>query len=1238
MTELRPIKPPRFPGDPRLDGDSRFDGSNVTAVLGPTNTGKTFLAIERMVAHSSGTIGLPLRLLAREVYQKVCDRVGVGAVSLITGEEKIKPPNSRYQVCTVEAMPRDPGTAFVAIDEVQLASDLERGHIFTDRILHARGREETLLLGASTMQGVLNRLLKGMQSVTRPRLSNLVYAGSKKITRLPRRSAIVAFSAGEVYAIAELIRRQRGGAAVVMGALSPRTRNAQVELYQSGDVDFLVATDAIGMGLNLDVDHVAFAQDWKFDGFQYRQLTRAEYGQIAGRAGRHLRDGSFGVTGQVDPLPDELVEHLEAHAFQPVRVLQWRSRDHDFSSIDALKASLERPPPSADLTRALPAVDQRALDFLSRDGTVQKLAVGAHRVELLWEACKLPDYRRIAPAQHAEIIASIYGDLATLGHVAEDYMATQVSRADRTEGDIDTLSQRIAEIRTWTYISHRPDWLADPTHWQEKTRDIEDRLSDALHDRLTKRFVDRRTSVLMRRLRENAYMEAEIGGDGTVVVEGHQVGELQGFRFTPDSQAEGPDGKAVRAAAQKALAGEYDKRAERFANAPNGDLALGSDGYLRWLGAPVAMLAGSEDPLKPKIVLLADEQLAGTPREQVVARAERSVTYQVTTVLKPLLDLKAAEGLEGTAKGLAFRLTENFGLIQRRDVAEEVRGLDQDARAALRRCGVRFGAYHIFVPTLIKPAPAALLTLLWAIHNDGRDKPGYGEATQLLSTGRTSAVADQGFDPVFWGLAGYRLLGRRAVRVDILERLADLIRPALAWKPGQGKRPEGGYNGAQFLVTPAMMSILGATADDMEEVLKGLGYRPEGVAADTVEAEVDRLDAAARVAEIAAREEAARKAAEVAATGTAAAGDADAAASTESAATDDANSAAGDAAAPASADADAGSSTATPVQDGLAEAGKAAAAGLGEAEAGEAASNVESTAESEPASATDAELKAGGAPSPEASEALAATETAPSEAALTDAGSEHADTAATAEAKSPDASSAEAEKMDGIKPATDSMTTAADAADAGLGEAAGQQTTTDVANVVPATSPASSTDVIADGQAGVPAASEAKAAEPVEPTEPKIVQIWRPQRAGNRSDNRGGHRGRGRPNARGGEGQGAPEQAGRGAAAGATSADIVEGGDRPQRGKGRPKRDFGKRDFSDRGGDRPGEKGGNRRFDKSGHGGPHGGGSHKGGGKTGGGQGAYGGGQGKPAQSCPQRVDPDSPFAALAALKDKLGK
>ncbi|WP_421927035.1 helicase-related protein [Neoaquamicrobium sediminum] len=830
----------------RTDAPLVLSGRDVTAVLGPTNTGKTHLAIERMVAHESGVIGLPLRLLAREVYARVCEKVGAEKVALITGEEKIVPPGARYSVCTVEAMPRETDAAFVAIDEVQLAADLERGHIFTDRILHLRGRQETLLLGSATMRGILEKLLRGVSVVTRPRMSHLAYAGQKKLTRLPRRSAIVAFSADEVYGIAELIRRQRGAAAVVLGALSPRTRNAQVELYQSGDVDYLVATDAIGMGLNLDVDHVAFAQNRKFDGYQYRDLSAAELGQIAGRAGRHLRDGTFGVTGQVAPLDDELVERIESHSFESVKVLQWRTASFDFSSIDSLKRSLERIPQVEGLTRALPAVDARALDHLSQDEDLRRLATDARRVELLWEACALPDYRRIAPAQHADIIGSIYLDLARKGHVDENYMAEQVHRADTTDGDIDTLSHRIAQIRTWTFVSHRPGWLADPAHWQEKTREIEDKLSDALHERLTKRFVDRRTSVLMRRLRENAMLEAEINPSGDVVVEGHHVGALQGFRFSADQAADGEDAKAVKAAAQKALAQEFDTRAERFAVASNGDFALASDGLLRWIGAPVATLTAGEDPLTPRLILLADEQLTGPARDKVAARAERFVRYQIETLLKPLFDLRNAEQLTGIARGIAFRLTENFGLLNRRDVADDVKALDQEARAALRRLGVRFGAFHIFVPALLKPGPAGLVTLLWSLGNDGKDKPGFGDVVNALASGRTSLVVEPSYEPTFYQLAGYRTLGRRAVRVDILERLADLIRPALAWRAGTGPRPEGAFDGAAFTVTPAMMSILGATADDMEEILKGLGYRAEAKPAAEVQARLDAFDMAER--------------------------------------------------------------------------------------------------------------------------------------------------------------------------------------------------------------------------------------------------------------------------------------------------------------------------------------------------------------------------------------------------------
>ncbi len=832
-----------------------LSGRGVTAVLGPTNTGKTHYAIERMVAHETGVIGLPLRLLAREVYTRLVEKVGQHNVALVTGEEKITPHMARFSVCTVEAMPRETRAAFVAIDEVQLAGDLERGHIFTDRVLHLRGRDETLLLGAATMKPILEQLLPGIHVIERPRLSQLFYSGSKKITRLPQRTAIVAFSADEVYAIAELIRRQRGGAAVVLGALSPRTRNAQVALYQEGDVEYLVATDAIGMGLNLDVDHVAFAQDRKFDGYQFRNLNPAELAQIAGRAGRHLRDGTFGVTGRVDPFDDELVKRIETHHFDPVKVLQWRTTRFDYASLQSLRQSLDAPPPIGGLTRALPAVDQQALDHLSRYPDVRDLATTPERVQKLWEACALPDYRRITPAQHADLISTLYADLVKRGTVNEDFLADQVRRADRTDGEIDTLSARIAQIRTWTYVSNRPGWLADPTHWQEKTREIEDRLSDALHERLTKRFVDRRTSVLMKRLRENAMLEAEISVNGDVFVEGHHVGQLAGFRFTLAAGTEGPDAKAVQAAAQKALALEFEARAARLHAAGNADLALSSDGTVRWLGDPVARLSASDHIMRPRVILLSDEQLTGNARDHVAARIERFVNHHIATVLKPLDDLSRAEDLQGLAKGLAFQLVENLGVLFRRDVADDVKALDQDARASMRKHGIRFGAYHIFMPALLKPAPAELITLLWALKNDGLDKPGYGDLIPVLAAGRTSVVTDPAFERAFYKLAGFRFLGKRAVRIDILERLADLIRPLLQWKPGT-PRPEGAYDGRRFMATTAMLSILGATPDDMEEILKGLGYRADSVKAEEAAAFLAAQAPAAAAAETPAEAEA----------------------------------------------------------------------------------------------------------------------------------------------------------------------------------------------------------------------------------------------------------------------------------------------------------------------------------------------------------------------------------------------
>ena len=808
--------------------DVRARGAGVTAVLGPTNTGKTHLAIERMLAHSSGMIGLPLRLLAREVYNKCVERVGAESVALITGEEKIKPYNPRFWVSTIEAMPRDLDVAFVAIDEIQLAADLERGHVFTDRMLNRRGREETLVLGAATMRNMVEKLLPGANILSRPRLSTLNFAGERKLTRLPRRTAIVAFSSAEVYEIAELIRRQRGGAAVVLGSLSPRTRNAQVALYQSGDVDYLVATDAIGMGLNLDVDHVAFAADRKFDGYQFRKLNPSELAQIAGRAGRATRDGTFGTTGRCPPFEPELAQALESHTFDSVKVLQWRNTALDFASLGALAASLAEVPVEQGLTRAPIAEDIQVLEHVSRDEDARAFATSRAAIERLWEVCQVPDYRKISPAAHAELAVTLYGFLMREGTIPPEWFAGQVAQADRTDGDIDTLANRIAHIRTWTFAANRPDWLADPEHWQGITRGVEDKLSDALHERLAERFVDRRTSVLMRRLRENTMLETEITKSGEVVVEGHPIGRLAGFQFAAESASAGPEGKALRAAAQKALAGEIEARANRLSHAGDDQIVLSSDGSLRWHGEPVGKLTAGDEVLRPRVRILSDDHLGGPSRDAVQARLDLWLKAHMERLLGPLFALSTAEDITGIARGVAFQLTEALGVLERGRVAEDVKGLDQPARAALRKYGVRFGAYHLYLPNLLKPGPRALATQLWALKEATPETKGLSDVPHLASSGRTSFPADKDVPKALYRVVGYRVCGERAVRVDILERLADLIRPALAWRPGSSaQKPPGAIEGGGFTVTVNMTSLTGTSGDDFASVLRSLGYRME---------------------------------------------------------------------------------------------------------------------------------------------------------------------------------------------------------------------------------------------------------------------------------------------------------------------------------------------------------------------------------------------------------------------------
>ena len=797
----------------------------VTAILGPTNTGKTHYAVERMLAHGKGMIGLPLRLLAREIYDRVRLRVGDAKVALVTGEEKIIPPHPSYWICTVEAMPPDIKVPFLAIDEVQLCADLERGHIFTERVLHRRGQEETLLLGSATMRPILEYLLQDVKFTARPRLSKLSYAGQKKLSRLPPRSAIVAFNSEMVYAVAEHIRQQRGGAAVVMGALSPRTRNAQVALYQSGDVDYLVATDAIGMGLNMDVDHVAFASTRKFDGFQYRQLNPSELGQIAGRAGRYMNDGSFGVSAEAEPFEPEVIEQLENHSFEPLRVLQWRNRDLDFRSLDGLRKSLGTLPKQHGLTRAQNAADVIALEAIIRDEATNKLIGSEQDVLRAWEVCQLPDYRNISPAEHAHLVSRIIQFLqASDGFVSEDWFAKQLSHCENFEGGIDALSTRISHVRSWSFIANRADWMRAPYFWQARTKEIEERLSDVLHERLTQRFIDRRTSVLLRRLAKKEGLMTTIEAGGEVRVEGEFVGRVEGLLFKSEAAA-GAEHNALKAASAVAVAAEIASRAQSLAATPDTELKLSRQGEIIWAGNVIGKIHAADHALRPRAEVIADDLLPAPLRDEVRERLQKFVQRHIAGLLEPLFKLEEAEGFEAEARGMAFRLVEAFGVLPREQVAEEVKNLSQETRAKLRSFGLRFGAYHLFLPALLKPAATDLRLLLWWLSSH----KGEGSIATAPANGLTSAAADLSLPEGFYRIVGYRLCGRRVVRVDMVERLADLIRDRVFWKPRieTETRPAGSVEGGGFTVVPDMMSLVGCSGEEFDEILLSLGFKSQ---------------------------------------------------------------------------------------------------------------------------------------------------------------------------------------------------------------------------------------------------------------------------------------------------------------------------------------------------------------------------------------------------------------------------
>jgi ATP-dependent RNA helicase SUPV3L1/SUV3 len=818
--------------------------NDVSIVLGPTNTGKTHLALERMLAYPTGMIGLPLRLLAREVYDRLIaghfGKVNAADLALITGEEKIIPPKPRYYICTVEAMPVSKPVDFLAVDEVQLATDLERGHIFTDRILHARGTQETMLLGAETMRPILSLLLPRARFDTRSRFSALRWGGHKKLSRLPRRSAIAAFSAQNVYAIAEMIRQQKGGAAVVMGALSPRTRNAQVALYQSGEVDFLVATDAIGMGLNMDIDHVVFAQTRKFDGRQHRALSAAELAQIAGRAGRHTSDGSFGVTGEAEAFDEEIIARIENHDFEPVKHMIWRNADLDFTSIDSLIISLEAPTPMAGLSKGPVADDHAALTFLRRLPDVMDLLNARADVERLWDVAQIPDFRKTMTGEHATLIGDIFAFLSRgNGQIDPDWIASRIAQCDNIEGDLDTLATRIAHIRTWNYVAHKNSWLADPRHWQDQSREVEDKLSDALHAKLTQQFVDRKSAALLRRLQGREEVTATLDENDDITIEGEYAGRLDGLVVQRDPRLTGAATGAARRAVEHLVAQEIRNRAHLIHAAEDKSFALDHGGVILWQGIALGHVSFAVDNpspeglFNPSVVLRADETLNGPARQMVDTRLQKWVRDLLRQKLAPLARLFDVDALDGPARGLAFQLLEAGGSLPRHEIAPLLKQLQQSSRAGLRLCGVRFGAFNVFLPDLLRPA-AAQHNAMAASLTAGRDPR--ADLHFLPRPGITSARKTNDIPHRLYRAYGFHPFKSRVIRFDMLERLADLIRGASTASsdtettsaeaaPNQeAEAINTSSNPAGFQISDAMLSILGCSLADMDAILTELGY------------------------------------------------------------------------------------------------------------------------------------------------------------------------------------------------------------------------------------------------------------------------------------------------------------------------------------------------------------------------------------------------------------------------------
>ena len=782
--------------------------NKITAVLGPTNTGKTHLAIETMLSFDTGMIGFPLRLLAREVYDKVIKKVSLDKVALITGEEKIIPSNAKYFLCTVESMPINKHLDFVGVDEIQMCADHERGHIFTDRLLNIRGEKLTMLMGSNTIKGIISKLDGDIEFINRGRLSKLSYTGHKKISRINRKTAIIAFSSEEVYAIAELIRRQKGGAAIVMGSLSPKTRNAQVQLYQSGDVDFLVATDAIGMGINMDLDYVFFSNLKKFDGKKLRKLNISEIGQIAGRAGRYLNDGNFGVTGDCKEITSEDVELLENHKFEEIRTLFWRNSNLNFNNSLSLVKSLEEKPQIGWLRKIHECEDERALKYFLKDKNLFNLEFDKKILSLLWECCQIPDFVKKTYGNHYEVISNVFKFLISKkGRITDEYMRLQLMKLDKLEGNVDSLSNRIANVRTWSYVSNKNNWVENQDYWIEKTKHLEDRLSDRLHEELTKTFIDKRASVLARGLKQEMKFKTEILENNNVIIDDQFIGKINGLKLELDLKkgALETDIKSLKKAARQTIGPELEKRIQIIID--TGLIELNDDFKIYWNNFPIAKLSTGNDYLNPNFELAIDDTIELNQKQKLTDYINKWLQNKINNVLKSLIDLKNLKEKNSSIKALAYQLYENNGVLKREQVSAYLKILGQNERKILRELGVKFGRYHVYLYQLIKPEAVSLRTLLWKNFHQkyyNLKPPTFG--LNFLDDKDSK-------NKNFMLLCGFEKFDTLFVRIDILERLFMQI---INSESKENK---------EIKMIPEMLNLLGCSKDKLKKLLQKMGYK-----------------------------------------------------------------------------------------------------------------------------------------------------------------------------------------------------------------------------------------------------------------------------------------------------------------------------------------------------------------------------------------------------------------------------